>query len=69
MSSRELCPGPGRSSLEVVDGGQLPDGGFSLRRPYIHISETSSGRDYEPLLPVFYFLPRYLPIRSGFSRP
>ena len=38
MSSRELCPGPGRSSLEVVDGGQLPDGGFSLRRPYIHIS-------------------------------
>ena len=38
MSSRELCPGPGRSSLEVVDGGQLPGGGFSLRRPYIHIS-------------------------------
>ena len=38
MSSRELCAGPGRSSLEVVDGGQLPDGGFSLRRPYIHIS-------------------------------
>ena len=38
MSSRELCPGPGRSSLEVVDGGQLPDGGFSLRRRGIRIS-------------------------------
>ena len=38
MSSRELCPGPGRSSLEVVDGGQLPDGGFSLRRRDIRIS-------------------------------
>ena len=28
MSSRELCPGPRRSSLELVDGGQLPDSGF-----------------------------------------
>ena len=38
MSSRELGAGPGRLSLEVVDGGQLPDSGFSLRRPYIRIS-------------------------------
>ena len=38
MSSRGLCPASRRSSLEVVDGGQLPDGGFSLRRPYIRIS-------------------------------
>ena len=38
MSSRELCPGPRRSSLELVDGGQLPDSGCSLRRRDIHIS-------------------------------
>ena len=38
MSSRELCPGPRRSSLELVDGGQLPDSGSSLRRRDIHTS-------------------------------
>ena len=38
MSSRGLCPAPRRSSLEVVDGGQLPDGGCSLRRRDIRIS-------------------------------
>ena len=38
MSSRELCPGPRRSSLELVDGGQLPDSGSSLPRRDIRIS-------------------------------
>ena len=38
MSSRELGAGPGRLSLEVVDGGQLPDSGSSLRRRGIRIS-------------------------------
>ena len=37
-SSRELCAAPRRSSLELVDGGQLPDSGSSLRRPYMSIS-------------------------------
>ena len=37
-SSRELCAAPRRSSLELVDGGQLPDSGSSLPRRDIHIS-------------------------------
>ena len=37
-SSRELCPAPRRSSLELVDGGQLPDSGSSLPRRDIRIS-------------------------------
>ena len=37
-SSRELCAAPRRSSLELVDGGQLPDSVSSLPRRDIRIS-------------------------------